>query len=825
MQFLYPALTTGFLLVLLPLLIHLINMMRHRRVQWAAMEFLLQSYKKHRRWIWLRQLLLLLLRMAAVAVLVAMLAQLVTQQRYEGLFGSTLTHHYVVIDDSMSMSDRAGGMNALEQALAFACDLGAEAARQELRQRFTLIRFSKAQSASQTDPDSGLAVVITDLNAEDVDARFPLRLETIRAALQPTELPVGPAAALQVVRRLVSQNDNEHRILYLVSDFRAQDWDNPREIRELLSELDSAGVQIRLVNCVRARHTNLAITALAPSDETRASGVPLFVNVSVTNYSDQAVEKVPLQVRTWFYAAAVGAASERPVAKVDKSPMMELERLEPGETVTQRVQVYFPEAGQHVVEAVLPDDAVQADNRRWCVIDFPAEETVLVVDGDPAQRNAFYVQAIFEPGQRARTGIRPEVQNGAFLRDVSAESLNKYSAIYLFDVDRLDDRARENIEAYVRSGGGLAIFAGPQVHLEYYQRELYRNGAGLFPLPLARDDLLIAEEGEGVPDVEIDATDHPVFQELVQGQNPLVRTMHVERYLRPAADWTPDPASGVRILARLRNHAPLAVEKRYGQGRVIAFLTTYAPYWNDLVLGPNVIVALRLQSYLGSARRITDVRTVSGAIQVPFSGERYRSDVRMFLPSDDPAAPLVIDRTAEALETDARQLVATIEPQETERSGIYEIWLRRIDGSTHAHRFAVNVEPREGNLAQTATSDIIAHLDPVPVDIGYADQYEAAVIEQSGFNQSMLLMALLVFLLVGEQWLAYANSFHAHRGTQLHHLGRPGHRASIQRLREENEAEARAAHALRDADPYTVAARSAASGADPQDPFAQGVPQ
>ncbi len=49
MQFLYPALTTGFLLVLLPLLIHLINMMRHRRVQWAAMEFLLQSYKKHRR--------------------------------------------------------------------------------------------------------------------------------------------------------------------------------------------------------------------------------------------------------------------------------------------------------------------------------------------------------------------------------------------------------------------------------------------------------------------------------------------------------------------------------------------------------------------------------------------------------------------------------------------------------------------------------------------------------------------------------------------------------------------------------------------------------
>ena len=45
-----------------PVLIHLINMMRHRRVKWAAMEFLLQSYKKHRNWIWLKQLLLLAMR-------------------------------------------------------------------------------------------------------------------------------------------------------------------------------------------------------------------------------------------------------------------------------------------------------------------------------------------------------------------------------------------------------------------------------------------------------------------------------------------------------------------------------------------------------------------------------------------------------------------------------------------------------------------------------------------------------------------------------------------------------------------------------------------
>ena len=43
MQFVHQALTWGFLLALLPLVIHLINLVRRRRVRWAAMEFLLTA--------------------------------------------------------------------------------------------------------------------------------------------------------------------------------------------------------------------------------------------------------------------------------------------------------------------------------------------------------------------------------------------------------------------------------------------------------------------------------------------------------------------------------------------------------------------------------------------------------------------------------------------------------------------------------------------------------------------------------------------------------------------------------------------------------------
>ena len=54
-------------LISVPIIIHLINRMRYKRVRWAAMEFLLASYKKHRRWVWLKQLLLMLSRIAIIA--------------------------------------------------------------------------------------------------------------------------------------------------------------------------------------------------------------------------------------------------------------------------------------------------------------------------------------------------------------------------------------------------------------------------------------------------------------------------------------------------------------------------------------------------------------------------------------------------------------------------------------------------------------------------------------------------------------------------------------------------------------------------------------
>jgi hypothetical protein len=767
MQFVHQALTWGFLLVLVPLLIHLINMMRHRRVRWAAMDFLLQAYKKHRKWIWLKQLLLLLTRMAAVALLVAMLAQWVTRGEWLNLFGGKATHHYVLLDDSFSMSDRAGGASAFESALGAIQRIGSQAASQDSLQKFTLIRLSRAARLDGASGEDRNVAEIADFNAEIVAPNFDVTLEQKRNTFQVTELAVGPTAALAALVRLVEDSGDENRVVYVVSDFRANPWESPAEIREKLRQLEQSPASIQLISCVQTVRQNLAIADIQPAQETQAAGVPLFVNVTVKNFGLSLARNVQLNVKTTFYDTEAQQL-ENPgqvVGKVDELPTVLIEEIEPGQSVTRRVQAFFPKPGRHVVEATLPEDAVAADNRRWCVIDFPANEPVLIIDGSPEQRHAYFLASAFRPGGRANTGIQPEIKTPDFLRDATLQVLQGYHAIFLLDVPRLDDRAIENLELYATAGGGVAFFMGPEIDLAFYTNRLYRSGTGLFPLPLEREDILPMVEVREAPDIEV--TDHPVFEVFLGERNPFIRLITVEQYLRPSLNWKPEPDSNVQVAASLRNGMPLVVERKFGEGRVVAFLTTVEPGWNNWGNDPSfVVVALKLQSYLAAGRRAFDSRPVGTPIVVQLEVDKFRQDMQFIAPGETPETRTVIERAAVRPQSDSPVMAAAIGlgmidgEVQTDRSGIYEAWPVTTGGQADVRRFALNVDPEEGDLRIVESKNLLAALDPVKAEFRPAEEFTYELAGLGGNNRSLLLMALLLALLIAEQALAYSASYH-----------------------------------------------------------------
>ena len=105
----------GLPLAAAPVIIHLINLLRHRVVRWPAMEFLLASQRKYRTRILLKQLLLLLLRILAIVGLVLLFAQPRWNRNLGAVLGGNRARHVVLLDDSYSMGEvfQVGGSTEL----------------------------------------------------------------------------------------------------------------------------------------------------------------------------------------------------------------------------------------------------------------------------------------------------------------------------------------------------------------------------------------------------------------------------------------------------------------------------------------------------------------------------------------------------------------------------------------------------------------------------------------------------------------------------------------------------------------------------------------
>jgi hypothetical protein len=122
--FVNPGLALGAALCVVPLVIHLLNRQRHKPMQWAAMRFVLAAYKRTRRRAQLENLLLLLMRMAAVALLALAVARPFAGQN-SPLAGITESRRdlVLVIDGSASMGYREELEDVFEKTVARAREI------------------------------------------------------------------------------------------------------------------------------------------------------------------------------------------------------------------------------------------------------------------------------------------------------------------------------------------------------------------------------------------------------------------------------------------------------------------------------------------------------------------------------------------------------------------------------------------------------------------------------------------------------------------------------------------------------------------------------
>ncbi len=115
MSFLHPEFLWLAPLLAVPILIHLLNRVRYRRLRWAAIEFLLATERRAVRRARLRQILLMILRTMVLMMALGALAQPIFSGGIGALLGGS-GQVAVALDASASMSAEGAGGAAFDRA-------------------------------------------------------------------------------------------------------------------------------------------------------------------------------------------------------------------------------------------------------------------------------------------------------------------------------------------------------------------------------------------------------------------------------------------------------------------------------------------------------------------------------------------------------------------------------------------------------------------------------------------------------------------------------------------------------------------------------------
>ena len=195
MSFLSPAFLIAGLAVAVPLFLHLFHRHDARRLAFPALRYLLRTEKEHARTIRLRQLLLLLLRIAAIVLLVGAGAR-------PFLRGGGGVHDptamVVVLDNSMSSGLIRGGDRVLDLLRTVAVQ-SVESASDE--DRIWLIRAGEPWDVAITGSQTDLLAAIRETEVTDTSGDL--------------------LAAFERSILLVSGSDLEAREIHVISDLQA----------------------------------------------------------------------------------------------------------------------------------------------------------------------------------------------------------------------------------------------------------------------------------------------------------------------------------------------------------------------------------------------------------------------------------------------------------------------------------------------------------------------------------------------------------------------------------------------------------------------------
>jgi Aerotolerance regulator N-terminal len=545
MSLLHAGLAAGAALAAVPVILHLFMRQTPKHVIFPALRLVRERQKRSKKRMRIKNWLLLLARMALLALMALALARPTLYSQVPLGDQSVPTAMGLVFDTSLSMKYKDKDKTRLDEAK------------------------ERAREIVQKLPDSSQVFVIDSAEPAAHGLSPAAALKRIdELSIHAVSRPLN--GAMGEVYRRVAECDKPNRVVYVLTDLFKSAWntDQPAEGLDQVEKLkkDKRGRLVTFVVRLTPQEvSNVSVDSAEPTQSIVTQGEPIEVRARVRSVSQG---KEPATRTVEFFIDNVKKGQQ----------IVQLPPKGGQKDVNFPVPSNLREGELHRGEIALKGvpDPLEDDDRRYFTFKVRPPMKVLVVSERPTDAN--FVVAALDPD--TPSSPRSYVVNRKTTDQFQArekDDLSEYSCIFLLNVARLDSGSWGALNAYVHQGGGLVVGAGHLCDPESYNGDI---AAQFLPAQIERTGQQAETKFGKIADVT-----HPLFQKY--GPDLDTQLSQVPVYRHWGVKDQAQPIEGTRTLVTYADGSPALLERTFKgpkTGRVLLWTT---PLYRNPRGGPD----------------------------------------------------------------------------------------------------------------------------------------------------------------------------------------------------------------------------------------------
>lgn len=410
-----PLFLLGLLAIALPIVVHLFNFRRYKKVYFSNVERLQQITTETKKQSKLREYLILASRILAILFLVLAFAQPYIPNKHHTMKkgGSYVS---VYIDNSFSMENTNAEGTLLEMA-----------------------KDKAREIAAAYKPSDKFQLLTNDM--EGIQFRWLSRDDFLSAVEELKSSSASPTLSAMGSKQyhFLSSAPGENRFAFLISDFQTSTTDLDQFPTDSLIATTFVLLEASSVN-------NIAIDSISFSAPVFLKGNAVTATVWVSNHGDKAIDNLPIKLYV--------NDKERALTSVNL----------PSKTKQLAVDMPFviDQTGILQCRVEATDYPIIFDDQFFFTINVAEQFSVLEIDGNSPNP---YLQRLMAHDSLIR------YQN-SLERTIDFNHLTDHDLIILNELTSISSGLAQTLSGWVEAGGTLLIIPSPQADLDSYNQSL-----------------------------------------------------------------------------------------------------------------------------------------------------------------------------------------------------------------------------------------------------------------------------------------------------------------------------------------------------------------